>query len=205
LVSCENDTQLDSIENQKSLNDFTILYNDILSVSDLNEQLIIANSLSSVEKYNLWQLKLDNFLNSNDLDGNQIRFVNKLKNIISMDLFENEDTREHFNLKLKNDLHLESKSLFGEELGSYLLKKFENANQTLDRLQIKSDAKSFNPEPIEHCDCTKDGDCVRITGISITGLSWEYGTCQFDTCVRNNLHIFGFEIWESDDNGECKY
>lgn len=203
LSSCENEL---SHYSTKSKNDFSELYNNILDIDNLNQQLYVANSLSATEKYNLWQLKLNNFLFENDLNNDQIDFIKKLKDIIKPDLFIDKNNREAFNENFKNRLLDESKQLFGNELGTYLLRKFENSNQTLAKLDKKSKSISKTGfAPVSACDCSGDSECTRLTGISIFGLSWEYGECGGDDCYRESTHFLGFTLWESSDNGMCEY
>ena len=109
----------------------------------------------------------------------------------------------------KNKLMSKSMQLFGENLGYYLLTKFENTNQTLDKLDINNDKVNISimgPEQaISACDCTKDSNCRRLTGVSIWGFSWENGRCSEDSCYRETVHVFGYTLWESSDNGKCEY
>ena len=206
FYSCEDESTNDIIFNEKSFTDYNSLYNDIIAIESLDEQLIVADGLSSIEKYTMWQLKLENFMSINQLNYDQTQFVNRLISEISLDLFENEAERRSFNENKKDNLMDESKQLFGNELGHYLLTKFENSNQTIDKLGTnKSSTVVKNFHAISNCDCSKDGHCYRLTGIGIDGIAWEYGVCSDDDCYRESVHVFGYKLWESSDNGKCQY
>lgn len=206
FYSCEENSADEPLIYENKVTDYDRLYEEIVSIESLDEQLIVVNGLSSIEKYNMWQLKLDNFKSNNQLNDNQTQFIDKLKAEISLDLFEDESVRTFFDKNQKESLMKESIQLFGIELGNYLLTKFENVNQTLDKLGYNESLETVkNFDAISSCDCTKDGDCYRLTGLGFDGLAWEYGVCSNDDCYKETVHVFGYTLWESSDNGKCQY
>jgi hypothetical protein len=220
FLSCsDNDTQFEETQNLKEKqNEFSYrltfseqinnIYNNIIGEKNLTNQLIIANSLSPEEKYAIWQLKLQNFKDFNSLNNNQNEFINKLQTLITEDLFTNEASRISFNNSQIQTLYNESITLFGNDLGHYLLTNVENSNQTLDKIYGNSNYPPSNVsvnQTIEACNCSANSHCTRLTGVSWIGLSWEYGTCNGGSCYRRSIAILSFEIWESSDNKRCTY
>jgi hypothetical protein len=206
LYSCSDDSDIKNSTN--SLN-FTIknntcsVYDSIASLDDTDDQLLVASALSPNEKMNLWQCKLDHFKNTNTLSTNQLDFINKLELKLSNEeiFIENSKTRADFISTEKTALMNEAQTLFGQNEGWYLLTKVENITHRVAKLPY-----TIEPMPgggtIKACGCQKDSDCVRLTGISIWGVSWQYGTCPAGGCY---VQTYFFGIWESDNIGRCKY
>ena len=210
--SCEEEIYENNNDISQTTNENTIskehqeLYNNIISINNLSEQRIILSSFKSKTQSVLWQIKLDNFIENNpNLTNKQLNLIIDLKKIMTPDNFD----------KAKNkDLDLEKKieylkfkitEAFQDNVGWYLLNKFENINQTLKKLdekkQINSNSRVEEDTNIRACNCGPHDSCARITGLSLSGISWEYGNCG-GICYSQT---FLFGLWESDNTGRCFY
>ena len=204
IFSCETDKFIE-VENDISKNaEFQRLYDEILAVDDLNEQKIILSTFDSETQSSLWQIKLDNFVANNDLNRTQLEVINELKNIMISDNFTKIKNKDNLNLKQRS-VRLKQKVInsFDENIGWYLLNKFENINQTLAKIE-KTPKEATNVARIislRACECEPNDSCARLTGISIWGLSWEYGDCGGECYTQT--YFFG--LYESDDIGRCAY
>lgn len=179
------------------------LSNDVLQLDNLNEQNLVVSTFEPETQSALWQLKLDDFVLNNDLNYQQLVFINKLKESISVNNLK--DIKSPRVRALAKSLAVEAKEYFGEDLGWYLINRFENPNQTLKKLEnnnLSIDYKNGDEEisNLRACNCER-GDCVRLAGVSIWGISWEYGTCEGKCYVER--YFFG--LWESDNTGRCSY
>lgn len=201
IFSCETDEVFQEEKNVLQNSEFQRLYEDILAIDDLTEQKIILSTFDSETQSALWQIKLNNFIKNNDLSDTQLEVINELKVIMNSDNFTKIKKDNKLRQRVKN-LNAKVINSFNKNVGWYLLNKFENINQTL----AKIDKKSNNTSNVESrstraCNCEQNDSCARITGISIIGLSWEYGTCGGDCYVPR--YFFG--LIESDDTGRCSY
>lgn len=209
LNSCSNEevdndkletNNIEALESRLSLDEMDKLYNSIIQIQDLDEQRLVASALISEDKYSLWQCKLNNFISKNNLNVTQIQFINDLKADLKEEIFvENSIARKSFILNKKEFYMTKAKSLFGDKEGWYLLTKVENINHSLSKISAGGGGPGGGP--ISACNCEDDGECVRLTGVSWVGLSWEYGTCANSTCYVESY----FGIWESDNDGKCSY
>lgn len=210
FISCEN---VDSFENSEnafdsksvvtstfnSTSNINDLYYQIVELEDTREQMLVASALTAAEMYEMWFVKIDDYKSNNDLNTDQLAFLTNLESILEPNLFiEDSAERENFDFE---DLMVEAKNVFGENEGEYFLSKVENINHRI--AHFYSGVIIADPNPtIEACDCNKNSNCTRLTGISIWGLSWEYGTCSTSTCYRET-YLFG--LIESSNNKRCTY
>lgn len=201
----ENISNIINRINQKDIN----IYQNIISLNDLEEQRLAFATLNPSQRYNVWMLKLENFKNNNSLSQEQNTFIYELQSELKVELFTDikENNSEKINFKVKRKEYYLNKAiaLFGINEGKYLLTKIENINQTIDKLKsgliLNSLSGKKAPDPIRSCDCEKSSECVRLTGVSWIGLSWEYGTCPSGGCY---VQVY-LGIWESDNRGRCSY
>lgn len=209
--SCSNDgTSNDELGNSNTTNvtarqsaeEIVQTYNSIIEINDTGEQRLVASALSSEDKFSLWQYKLDNFKNNNNLSVAQINFINDLKRDLTELVFvENSDARKEFILNKKNEYMTNAKLLFGENEGRYLLTKVENINHRIEKITADNN-RVVSGGPIRKCDCESNSECWRLTGVSVWGLSWEYGNCSNNTCT---VEVYLFGLWESSNIGRCTY
>ncbi len=215
VLSCEkeeltNDTNISlnannpSITNKTNQNDIEI-YKSIISLNDLEEQRLAFATLNPSQRFSVWMLKLDNFKKNNSLNKVQSNFINELQSELKVSLFtdNNDNNNEKINFKATRKEYFLNKaiSLFGVNEGRYLLTKVENINQTIDKLNNGIIANKFAGPGLRSCNCEGNSECVRLTGISIWGISWEYGTCPSGGCY---VQVY-LGIWESDNTGRCSY
>ncbi len=206
LSSCSNEN--DEAANSNSKNYLTKKsmsnYENIVRLDKTSSQKLATYSLSPTEINEIWQLKLDNFLENNELNSAQQNFILKLKSEINSNLFvKNNPYRNLFLLNKKDKYMEEAKSLFGENEGWYLLTKIENINQRFEKNKLKKNSQSDKVagDPIKSCDCDNTPDCKRLTGIGVWSISWEYGVCKNKSCYVSSF----LGIWESDNDGLCVY
>jgi hypothetical protein len=212
IFSCNNenleqfdDALLNQMENKiSSTDEYQRLYEKILLIDDLNEQKITLSSFSFDTQSILWQLKLNNFIKHNNLTNKQLKIINELKNLLTPDNLRGIRNKNNTTLTQKTKM-LKTKIInsFEKNIGWYLINKFENINQTLAKIDLNT-VKQTDPNnnTIGDCNCTKNSDCIRLTGISMYGLSWEYGTCQPQTCYSSDGW---FGLFENDNNRVCEY
>lgn len=212
FYSCSNDeTSNDELGNSNTTNitarqsaeEIAKTYTSIIEINDLSDQTLIASALSSEDKFSLWQYKLDNFKNNNNLNIEQINFINHLKIDLNENVFvENSVAKNEFILNKKDTYMTNAKLLFGEKEGEYLLTKVENINHRIERIVTGNNRlDSGIGGPIKNCNCENDSECWRWTGVSVWGLSWEYGTCSNVTCYQE-VYLF---VWHSNNDGRCTY
>lgn len=138
------------------------------------------------------------------MSTHQIEVINKLKQNITVDNLEKRTTKKV--QAIADALMLEVKQNFGNDLGYYLLSKFENSNQTIEKIsQLDPEELSLKNQTVRACDCEADNECTRLTGVSIgpggLGLNWEYGKCG-GTCY---VETYFFGLWESSNTGRCSF
>lgn len=206
LSSCSNDNDGTAKSNSKNyLTKKSISnYENIINLDKTSSQKLATYSLNPTEINEIWQLKLDNFLENNELNSVQQNFILKLKSEINSNLFvKNNAYRNSFLLNKKDKYMEEAKSLFGENEGWYLLTKIENINQRFEKNKLIKNSQSdkVGDDPIKSCDCDNTRDCKRLTGIGIWSISWEYGECKNKSCYISSF----LGIWESDNDGLCEY
>jgi Tfp pilus assembly protein PilP len=207
LVACSNEN--DEIVNSKTYNSSSAKssYKTIIDLNSTKSQSLATYSLNPNEINDIWHLKLENFEKNNTLKTKQKDFINKLKVEINSELFvKNSSHRNDFLSNKKDILMIEAKALFGENEGWYLLTKIENINQRFEKNKVnkKNESASFarwEDDPVRACDCDNTPDCKRITGFGPFSLSWEYGTCTTSNCYVPTY----LGLWESDNDGKCKY
>lgn len=211
FLSCDNESIIDNETKESiSLKEKSItsskknvpsnLYYEIVDLDDTTEQLLVASSLSPENMYDLWLIKIADFKENNNLNKNQIEFLTNFERELSPKIFNDSPERKKFDISQKMTL---AKKLFGENEGWYFLTKVENINHRIEKIKTNNNAKyDTGGGTIEACDCTKNSDCTRITGIGIDGVSWEYGTCSGESCYRET-YFFG--MFESSDNTRCVY
>ncbi|MGV9003022.1 bacteriocin fulvocin C-related protein [Flavobacterium sp.] len=181
------------------------IFNKIVELDDTNEQILAASTLAAEDKLSLWQYKLNNFKSKNDLHEIQITYIDELLSKLKVEYFiEGSNERKEFLENMSKIYMLKAKSLFGENEGWYLLTKVENINNRIDKLNLNSEIPVDEnlARGIKTCTCVSDSECVRLTGASVWGLSWEYGTCGGSACY---VQTYFFGLWESDNNGRCIY
>ena len=145
-----------------------------------------------------WIVKIENYRINNELSSEQSTFLTDLEYDISPQIFQKGEARNNFDF---NGRLLEAQRLFGENEGWYFLNKVENIHHAIARVGHDTSLVDGGSEnPIEACQCNKNSNCVRITGASLSSLSWQYGTCNSGGCYRPS-----FWFWESSNNGRCKY
>lgn len=109
IISCsQNDLNRDS-----NLSVNTSKINQVLNVHDYESQKLMYISLTSEEKFNLWNNKLDVLLQNDFLNMEQKNLLKDLKKELFVDFFdssENNDKAEIFkNIYIKDFLHKASK------------------------------------------------------------------------------------------------
>lgn len=186
-----------SIESS-STSDIQNLYYNIIENENTYDQLLIASALTPDEMYQMWGAKIDDYKANNQLNVNQMIFLENIENELSPAVFvENSSEREAFDFDKKMT---EAQNIFGVNEGWYLLSKVENINHRISRLSLSLDEPS--DEPIRSCECSKNNDCIRLTGISVWGISWEYGVCNSGNCY---VQTYLFGLFVSTNKGRCKY
>lgn len=182
---------------------FQRLYDEILTVDDLNEQKIVLSTFDSETQSALWQIKLDNFVENNDLNETQLEVIDELKSVMTPDNFTK--IKNNNNTSLKQSMEILRRKVinsFDENVGWYLLTKFENINQTLAKIEkIYNTTNAARKSALRACSCEPNDSCARLTGATIWGLSWEYGDCGGDCYVER----YWFGLYESDNTGRCSY
>jgi len=179
-------------------------FNKIVSLNDTNEQILAASTLSPEDKLSLWIYKLENFKENNSLTSEQINFINSLISELNQNLFdEKSNLRIEFLQNRSDEIMQNAKNLFGEKEGWYLLTKVENINHRIARINALNEIEKEGDmsKALRSCTCESSSECVRVTGISVWWVSWEYGTCGGNCYTRT--YFFG--LWESDNTGRCKY
>lgn len=207
--SCDNEIneqesglKSNSVSARMCQNEIAALYQTIIAKVDVDDQILAASTLSSEDKYSLWIHKLDEFSGKNSLSSEQNLFIENLKSELNEDLFlENSDARNRFIDERSSILMESAKDLFGDNEGWYLLTKVENINHRIDRFNNGFTINNEEGGVLRACNCAGDSGCRRITGVSIVGFSWEYGTCGGSCYARE--YFWG--LWESDDDGRCRY
>lgn len=207
LFSCEN-PEIEMSESSSTTNTSTIntisssnsisLYDEIVKLEDVNEQILVASALSPQEMYELWLVKIDNYKANNRTTNLQLEFFDQLKSILEPNVFI-ENSAERNNID-KENLYTKAVLAFGEDEADYFLNNVENINHRI--AYFASGKVLSNPKIIEACNCNKNGNCKRITGISVVGISWEYGECMLGDCYRET---YFFRLIESSNTGRCKY
>lgn len=209
IISCEKDN-LETSEN-KTKNSIEIFnrtsqenldFYDSIVALDTEDQKLVFATLSPKERNEIWHIKLKNFKDKNLLNNDQITFIDELSSELNENLFTNKDIQNSEKLDFiknrKDYFFNKAKNLFGENEGWYLLTKIENINHAISKLDK---LPSGGGGPIRSCECEKSRECTRLTGISLDGLSWEYGNCSNGGCY---VQVY-FGIWESDNTGRCSY
>jgi len=192
-------------------NDYQNLYYKIIKV-DIDHQKQVVNSFDYKTQSILFKLKLDNYASNNKLNNKQKQALKKWKSFLTPDNLKK--VREKKDKVLSNKIRIlktEILNSFEKNVGWYLINKFENTNQTLAKIKLKKSNSELNTgEPntngtkniIRDCDCTKDSNCIRVTGISIWGISWEHGRCTQKTCYSGSGFL---GLFENQNNGLCVY
>lgn len=218
--SCDNDSLSTENNDLRNTNNFKIdkkikpedilLYNSIIELN-FDEQRVALTTLNPNQRYNIWLLKLQNFKENNLLNKNQLNLINDLQSDLNEKLFTNNDEKNKEKLIFlneKRDFYLNKAiELFGKNEGIYLLTKIENINQTIIKIKdkIKTDKVTQNSSnsknAVRSCNCEKDRECIRLTGVGLDGFSWEWGTCTNSNCY---VQVY-FGLWESDNIGRCIY
>ncbi len=207
FASCSDDNQTNtnapSSNFRMSNQDIERTFKDIISIDDTSEQLFIASALAPDDKLALWQYKFENFKSNNDLNAQQANFIEELQSVLSEQILTTGSPERNAFLRDKSEWYLnQAKHLFGENEGWYLLTKVENINNRIDRINGTTSGKPSSPSGIKKCECEKDSECKRLTGIGLWGLEWENGSCSNKTCVIQDW-FFGFI--ESDNDARCVY
>lgn len=203
LTSCENE-DLSLIVTENSTSSFmsktkssSELYYEIIEITDLTEQILVVSALPPKQILELWKIKIEDFKSTSTLNNTQLQFLVNLESDLKVELFiENSTYRNSFDFDGKMAI---AKNIFGLNEGQFLLTNVENIQHRSVRQPLELIDSGPN-QTIESCSCTKNSDCTRLTGISLDGFSWEYGSCEASTCYRQS-----FLWWESKNNQTCKY
>lgn len=173
VLSCDRNSSNEPMELsqvQKSSNttfartaNIMSLYDEIVALDDTTEQLIVASALSPEEIYQLWLTKIDDYKENNEVNAEQLTFLTNLENSFSPEVFQEGEIRDAFDF---NGKLLEAQDIFGENEGWYLLNRVENINHRVSRILETSEVQG---NPIEACECNKNSNCRRITGVSWVG------------------------------------
>ncbi len=211
IFSCSKDEI--NFEGTETLNEYSLknnhseyqgLYDKILSIDDLTEQKIVVSTFNSGTQAILWKMKLNNFVINNKLDEKQLDFIQRLNTLLTPENISDITKRENKDLIIIFDNYKhEAIELFEEHIGWYLLNKFENINQTLNKIDSSSNNSLNNASTkniIKPCNCQEMDECWRITGVSIWGIQWEYGSCDSEDC-----YVQDYWVWQSDNTGRCHY
>ncbi|QYJ68769.1 bacteriocin fulvocin C-related protein [Flavobacterium litorale] len=162
LFSCSSDSNEIKTENTnsnyipKSGDSDGITFNDITEIEDLNDQILVASTLSPDGMRAMWQDKLENFLENNILSEEQYNYINDLKSEIDVTNIFIEDAEDRTNFLSERSPVIVSEliDLFGEAATTYLIRKIENVNQSVDRLTGGSgDPISQLPTLTQACSC----------------------------------------------------
>ena len=221
-ISCSSD-DLNSNETveQNNLriltqNELIELYDEIIREEDLNLQKQVISTFDFETQAALFQMKFNNFLSANQLNVEQIAFVNYLVSLSTAEIFEEARISPESFVELSNDIQLNAVTLFGENEGWYLVNRFENINQTIDKIALNhnvsnSTLRRFLSDNTPYCECQTWAGCKRLTGVGITicggagiQLNWEYGKCNNGGCTRAQWNLGVFTIL-SNDTGLCSY
>lgn len=224
FLSCSNDQEFSSLETNNKIENFKVkartneiilLYEKIISEDDLVTQKAIVSSFDFETQASLFLLKFDDFKKNNNLNDEQTKFIDYIIEISTPNNLESVSKKTIEIIDLYNFLSSESIRLFGENEGWYLINRFENINQSIEKLKKNNNSSiSLNNSLARSlsagtdCNCTSDSNCKRLTGFSIgpggLGLQWENGTCNNGGCDIKRYDFYFF-IVESTDKGLCKY
>ena len=194
-------------------NELIELYDEIIREEDLNLQKQVVSTFDFETQAALFQMKFNNFLSANQLSGQQIAFVNYLKSLSTAEIFEEARINPESFVELSNDVQLNAVTLFGGNEGWYLINRFENINQTIDKIAQNNNVNNstlrrFLSDNKPYCECQTWAGCKRLTGINAgsggIGLIWEYGNCNNGGCDRAQWNWGIFTIL-SNDTGLCSY
>lgn len=208
LFSCENQdiekndedllTNIPTFNTISSTNG-TSLYDEIVKLEDTNEQMLVASALSPQEIYELWIAKIDNYKVNNRTTNLQLEFFDHLESFLEPNVFiENSTERNNID---RGNVYSKAILAFGEDEADYFLNNVENINHRIAYFSGSYNSGIKNPI-IQACNCNKDGNCKRITGVSVGGISWEYGECNHGGCYKET-YLFGWI--ESSNTGRCQY
>lgn len=199
IDSKEEVVDTNKIMSTSSSSNITDLYNQIVGIDDTNEQILVASALTSQQMYEMWLVKINNYRANNSLTTDQMFFLSDLENTLTPNLFvSGSSERTNFDF---DGLMAEAQGLFGDNEGWYFLSKVENINHRI-ATGVTTGVGFQDSNPIESCDCNKNSNCVRLVGISIDGLSWEYGKCNSGGCYRSE-YLWG--LYKSSNTGLCTY
>ena len=170
---------------------------DIVEIEDLNEQILVASALSADAKRQLWQDKLSDFTENNELTEQQVNYIVDLREEVNNEnifILDSEE-RNNFMNERSEIIIAELSDLLGENDAIYLLTKIENINQSADRITgaIGGPVDEV-PAPANYCNCGGggggDNGCVMFGGYLADGRkNWLIGQCQdFGYCP-------GYEHW----------
>lgn len=216
LISCDNqDTEAyqeleihlvssndDIISNSFKRSDINSLYESIVKIEDTKEQMLVASALTKEEMYGLWLAKIQDYKDNNAMNSNKQLFFQYLMSVLDPELFvENSEIRQGLD---RDKLYFFAERAFGIDEADYFLNNVENINHRIAYFNSSYDTTLNPPKSnvVEACECNKDGNCKRITGVSYLGISWEYGSCINETCYRKE-YLFGF--YKSSNTGRCQY
>jgi len=158
----------------------------------------LFSDLTNSEKQNFWEYKLYNLIVENDFNKAQVSHISQLMEIITSstfdlrnsnvnDVFENEWTRKAENLFTKDEVFLVAYSLvsFNRSIGPSVTIGSGGGND---------------------CICLQESryTCARITGVTTSGLDFEYGDCHDSSCETSTSGC-GFLALYSCDGAECDF
>lgn len=117
------------------------LYNSLVMLSQ-EQQKTVMTAFSPTERYEMWMIKLDDFMSSNNLNSEQYNLIMQLQKELHPDLLTDRDIKSArktaFISDRKNFYWNKAIELFGEDDGEFLLTHTENINHAIRKLSNKN-------------------------------------------------------------------
>ena len=196
FFSCSSDSNEYTTTDNTTANAFTpktgdsdsLDFYDIIEIEDLWEQVVVASALSPDAKRQLWQDKLSDYIDNNELNENQINYLNDFREELNVTELFDQDSEESISFlnERSGELFNGLTDTLGEAEATYLLTRVENVNQSNDRMYGDiGDPIDENPTPDTGCDCggylSGGGSigCVKHGGLLPDGrVNWIFGNCN---------------------------
>lgn len=205
LVFTSCNTNEDSIGKSSKIKS---TYTSIMKLSNRDDMKLAFSTLSSEEKFQMWDKKYEDLLNGNQYNEKQKEFIVHLKNSINLNVFSKTIESEVFKTYGSENLILDSKKLFDEIDVHYLFYELKNIDKITksDIAHAIEAAKPgmINVDPLAECGCVVTAECKRLTGVGAWSISWEYGTCNLQQLCSGTTFGCG-SLWLSSCVGVCKY
>ena len=147
------------------LNDSSSKIANVLSINDFEKQKIAFELLNSDEKYTIWENKLENLINSGELNVSQIEIVRNMLSKFTPEVYTESEYRAYFNTIITKDFVVKANKLFtADELNNY----FYSMSGLQDRRY--DDGRS--------CNCNN----ATIGGFDCSGIDFRHCTAPSAGC-----------------------